>query len=132
MSTTCDSDGVDVSVVYPNNAIFTYVEPDRELALACMRSYNDWVLDEFQGAAPDHIVGLPMLPVDDGIDVCIAELDRCLAKGCTGRVHPGLPDPAVPRPVLRPAVRARRRSRRAAAPSTARSAASRPRPTTTS
>jgi predicted TIM-barrel fold metal-dependent hydrolase len=85
------TDGVDVSIVYPNNAIFVYIEPDRELALACMRSYNDWVLDEFQGAAPAHIVGLPMLPVDDGIDLCIAELDRCLAKGARGGFIPGFP-----------------------------------------
>src|SRR5881628_1966822 len=84
-------DGVDVSVVYPNNAIFTYVEPDRALALACMRSYNDWVLDEFQGAAPEHIVALPMLPVDDGIDVSIAELDRCLGKGARAAFIPGFP-----------------------------------------
>ena len=84
-------DGVDVSIVYPNNAIFTYIEPDRELALACMQSYNDWVLDEFQGAAPDHIVALPMLPVDDGIDVCIAELDRCVAKGARAGFIPGFP-----------------------------------------
>ena len=85
------TDGVDVSIVYPNNAIFTYVEPDRELALACMRSYNDWVLDEFQGAAPDHIVALPMLPVDDGVGVCIAELERCLAKGARAGFIPGFP-----------------------------------------
>ena len=85
------TDGVDVSVVYPNHAIFTYIEPDRELALACLRSYNDWVLDEFQGAAPDHIVGLPMLPVDDGIDVCIAELERCLARGARAGFIPGFP-----------------------------------------
>jgi predicted TIM-barrel fold metal-dependent hydrolase len=84
-------DGVDVSVVYPNNAIFVYVERDRDLARACMRSYNDWVLDEFQGAAREHIVGLPMLPVDDGIDACIAELDRCLAKGARGGFVPGFP-----------------------------------------
>ena len=84
-------DGVDVSIVYPNNAIFTYIEPDRELAVACMQSYNDWVLDEFQGAAPDHIVALPMLPVDDGMDVCIAELDRCVAKGARAGFIPGFP-----------------------------------------
>ena len=42
-------DGIDVSVVYPANAIFVYIEPDRELGLACLRSYNDWILDEFQG-----------------------------------------------------------------------------------
>jgi predicted TIM-barrel fold metal-dependent hydrolase len=49
------------------------------------------VLDEFQGAAPEHIVGLPMLPVDDGIDVCIAELDRCLGKGARAGFVPGFP-----------------------------------------
>jgi uncharacterized protein len=85
------TDGVDVSVVYPNHAIFIYIEPDRELALACLRSYNDWVLDAFQGAAPDHIVGLPMLPVDDGMETCIGELDRCLAKGARAGFIPGFP-----------------------------------------
>ena len=49
-------DGIDVSVVYPTNAIFVYLERDRGLALACTRSYNDWVLEDFQGAAPAHIV----------------------------------------------------------------------------
>lgn len=84
-------DGIDVSVVYPANAIFTYVDDDRELALACMRSYNDWILDDFQGAAPRRIVGLPMLPVDDGIDVCVDEFERCLAKGARGMFVPGFP-----------------------------------------
>jgi predicted TIM-barrel fold metal-dependent hydrolase len=56
-----------------------------------MRSYNDWVLDEFQGAVPDRIVGLPLLPVDDGTDVCIAELERVVAKGARGGFIPGFP-----------------------------------------
>ena len=84
-------DGVDVSVVYPASAIFVYIEPDRELGMACLRSYNDWVLGEFQGAAPDHIVGLPMLPVDDGMEACVAELDRVLAAGARGMFIPGNP-----------------------------------------
>jgi predicted TIM-barrel fold metal-dependent hydrolase len=86
-----DKDGVDVSVVYPASAIFTYIEPDRDLAVACMRSYNDWVLDEFGSAAPGRIVGLPMLPVDDGMDVCVAEFERCLAKGAKAGFLPGFP-----------------------------------------
>lgn len=86
-----DIDGIDVSIVYPASAIFVYIEDDRELALACMRSYNDWILDEFQAGAPGRIVGLPMLPVDDEIDTCIAELDRCLAKGAKGFFIPGFP-----------------------------------------
>jgi predicted TIM-barrel fold metal-dependent hydrolase len=84
-------DGIDVSVVYPSSAIFVYIEPDRELALACMRSYNDWVLDEFQGASPSRIVGLPMLPVDDGPDACLAELERVQAKGAKALFIPGNP-----------------------------------------
>jgi predicted TIM-barrel fold metal-dependent hydrolase len=49
------------------------------------------VLDEFQAAVPHRLVGLPMLPVDDGVDVCIAELDRCLAKGARAAFIPGNP-----------------------------------------
>jgi len=86
-----DLDGVDVSVVYPASSIFTYVEPDRALALACMRAYNDWVVDDFQAAVPDRLVGLPMLPVDDGADVAVAELERMVAKGARAAFIPGFP-----------------------------------------
>jgi predicted TIM-barrel fold metal-dependent hydrolase len=86
-----DLDGVDVSVVYPAHSIFTYINDDRELAVACMRSYNDWILEDFQGAAPKRIVGLPLLPVDDGMDVCVAEFERCLAQGAKGMFIPGFP-----------------------------------------
>src|SRR5262245_56218578 len=54
-------DGVDASVVYPANAIHAYLVRDRDLAVALLRAYNDWVLDEFQAAAPRHLVGLPLL-----------------------------------------------------------------------
>jgi predicted TIM-barrel fold metal-dependent hydrolase len=86
-----DADGVDVSVVYPCNAADSYVHPDREVALHCLRSYNDWILDDFQAAAPGRIVGLPMLPVDDAMDVTVAEFDRCTDKGAKGMFIPGLP-----------------------------------------
>jgi predicted TIM-barrel fold metal-dependent hydrolase len=84
-------DGIDVSVVYPANSIFVYLEPDRELARACLRSYNDWVLDDFQRVRSDRLVALPMLPVDDGPDVAVQELDRVLAKGARGAFIPGMP-----------------------------------------
>ncbi len=84
-------DGIDVSVVYPGHAIFVYSEADRQLALACTLAYNDWILGEFQGAAPRQIVGLPMLPVDDGMEPCIAELERCLRLGARAAFIPGNP-----------------------------------------
>jgi predicted TIM-barrel fold metal-dependent hydrolase len=83
-------DGVDVSVVYPNYAIWVYVEEDQELAAACLRSYNDWILQDFQAASPDHIVGLPLLPTDD-IDATIAELDRTIAMGARAAFIPASP-----------------------------------------
>jgi len=84
-------DGVDISVVYPANAIFVYLEPDRDLAHACMRAYNDWLLDEFQAADPARLAGLPMLPVDDGTDSAVTELDRVIGKGAHGAFIPGMP-----------------------------------------
>lgn len=87
-----DKDGIDVSVVYPAYAAQAYVLPDRELGVACMRSYNDWILTEFQGAMPKRLVGLPLMPVDDGIDVCIAEFERCVKAGAKAVFIPGLPE----------------------------------------
>jgi predicted TIM-barrel fold metal-dependent hydrolase len=86
-----DKDGTDVSIVYPAYSAQAYVMADRELGVACMRAYNDWILGEFQGASPRRIVGLPLLPVDDGMDVCLAELDRCVKAGAKGIMIPGLP-----------------------------------------
>jgi predicted TIM-barrel fold metal-dependent hydrolase len=86
-----DLDGVDVSVVYPNLVQFIYLETDRTLALACMQAYNDWMLDDFQGANPTRVVGLPMLPVDDDMAICLAELERVVAKGAKGLFIPGFP-----------------------------------------
>jgi predicted TIM-barrel fold metal-dependent hydrolase len=86
-----DTDGVDVSIVYPANMIHIYVEQERDLAHACMRAYNDWVIEEFQGVNPRRIIGLPMIPVDDGMEAAIAELDRTLAKGARAAFIPGMP-----------------------------------------
>jgi predicted TIM-barrel fold metal-dependent hydrolase len=86
-----DLDGIDVSVVDPASAIFIYLEPDRELALACARAYNDWILEDFQGVDPQRLVGLPMLPVDDGMDIARRELERVVAKGANAAFIPGMP-----------------------------------------
>ncbi len=85
-------DGVDVSVVYPAQSIFTYLEPDRGLGLACMRAYNDWLLEDFQAGHQSRIVGLPMLPVEDGREACVAELERVVAKGARAAFIPGSPE----------------------------------------
>ena len=86
-----DADGIDVSVVYPTLVTFIYLEQDRDLARACMVAYNDWMLEDFQGADPRRLVGLPMLPVDDDVDVCVQEFERVVAKGAKAVFVPGFP-----------------------------------------
>src|SRR6185437_1759144 len=63
-----DIDGVYGSVTYPAHVIFTYIFPDRELALACLRSYNDWIIEDFQSADPKRLIALPLLPTEDGME----------------------------------------------------------------
>lgn len=86
-----DLDGVDRVVVFPLQGARTYALADRALGLACLRAYNDWMLEEFQAHDPSRIVGLPLLPVDDGAEVVLTELDRCLSLGARACFIPGLP-----------------------------------------
>jgi predicted TIM-barrel fold metal-dependent hydrolase len=86
-----DRDGIDAAVLYPSVAMASYVIPDREFALAVLRTYNDWLLDEFCAVAPARLVGLCALPVDDGAEVAVAELERCAARGAKGFFLPGAP-----------------------------------------
>lgn len=85
------TDGVDAAVVYPAHAIFSYIAEDRELGMACMASYNDWIIGDFQSADPSRLVGLAMLPVDDGMDACLAEFERVVGCGAKGGFIPGIP-----------------------------------------
>jgi predicted TIM-barrel fold metal-dependent hydrolase len=53
--------------------------PDRELALACFKVYNDWIAS-FQAYAPERFVCNGTLPTT-GIDDAIDELQRCADLG---------------------------------------------------
>jgi len=52
---------------------------DKELALACFKVYNDWMV-EFQEAAPERFRCNATLPTT-GIEDCMAELERCYDMG---------------------------------------------------
>ena len=85
------TDGVDASVVFPNISMYSYVEPDREYGQAVMHAYNDWLLEDFSSADPARLIGLCELPVNDGAEAAIAEMQRCLKKGAKGFFIPGIP-----------------------------------------
>jgi predicted TIM-barrel fold metal-dependent hydrolase len=79
-----DADGIDAATIYPMASLWSYVLEDRPFALAVMRAYNDWLLDEFCAVDRRRLIGLPILPVDDGMDILLAELERVTAKGSKG------------------------------------------------
>ena len=77
-----ESDGVEISIVYPTVAGVLYRVPDSELLAAMFRTYNDW-LAEFCKPFPDRIKGIAALNVDD-VRQGVRELHRCANIGLSG------------------------------------------------
>jgi predicted TIM-barrel fold metal-dependent hydrolase len=87
-----DRDGVDAVVLYSGPVgLSSFSLPDRDLALAITQTYNDWLLEDFCRVDPQRLIGLALLPVDDGMDATLSEFERCVAKGARGFNLPGSP-----------------------------------------
>ncbi|SEF58821.1 Predicted metal-dependent hydrolase, TIM-barrel fold [Thermomonospora echinospora] len=54
---------------------------DKDLALAVVRAYNDWHIDEWAGTYPGRIIPMA-LPVLWDAELCAEEVRRVAAKGC--------------------------------------------------
>ncbi|WP_280424305.1 amidohydrolase family protein [Nocardia carnea] len=55
---------------------------DREFGLVCLKAYNDWVIEDWCGAAPGRYIPLVLIPLWDP-QLAVRELERCAAKGAT-------------------------------------------------
>jgi predicted TIM-barrel fold metal-dependent hydrolase len=54
---------------------------DKDLALLCVRAYNDWMVDEWcAGEGAGRLIPLTMVPLWDA-ELAAAEVRRCAAKG---------------------------------------------------
>jgi uncharacterized protein len=71
-----DRDGVETQVIF--GPIFQISTDDPVLRQACYRVYNDWLM-EFCSAAPNRLIGVPMLP--ETPDMATEELLRLARKG---------------------------------------------------
>jgi predicted TIM-barrel fold metal-dependent hydrolase len=88
-----DAAGVDYSVLYPTVAglageAFGRIEDDT-LELACVRAYNDWLI-EYWAAASDRFIPqciVPIWPVEE----TVKEIRRAVNLGHRGVVFPSLP-----------------------------------------
>ena len=79
-----NADGVLASLVFPNlpgfaGSLFVRAK-DKNLALLCVRAYNDWVIDEWCSAAPGRFIPLCLIPMWDGL-LAAAEAERVIGKG---------------------------------------------------
>lgn len=79
-------DGVSASMCYPNLVPRfcgqTFLERgDRDTSLECVRSYNDWMIDEWCGGdGHGRLLPLTLIPLWD-VQLAVEELRRCADKG---------------------------------------------------
>jgi predicted TIM-barrel fold metal-dependent hydrolase len=97
-----DVNWVEASLSFPTFPRFcgqTFLEAkDRELALACVAAYNDWMHEEWCGDSGGRLVPLPIIPLWDA-DLAAAEVRRNAARGahavCFSEIAPNLGLPSV-------------------------------------
>jgi predicted TIM-barrel fold metal-dependent hydrolase len=83
-----DEDGVRAQVLFPSGIPRIcgkrfFDVPDKELGLACIRAWNDYILEEWYGVAPDRYVPLAIVPMWDP-QLCAEEIRRTAALGTRG------------------------------------------------
>ncbi len=87
-----DADGIYAQVLYPSVTLAgarTYAD-DRELQLACVRAYNEW-LAEFCAAGGGRLVGQTIVPTT-GVSDAVAELRWGLDHGMKGALIAAYPN----------------------------------------
>ncbi|HVV74413.1 MAG TPA: amidohydrolase family protein [Mycobacteriales bacterium] len=91
-----DLDGVQAALCFPSMPGFAggvfHRAKDKDLALACVRAWNDFMVDEWCAFAPERFIPLAILPTWD-IDLCVAEAERVAAKGVRTITFPDSPVP---------------------------------------
>jgi uncharacterized protein len=84
-----DTDGVAIEVVYPSVGLAVTRSPDPAYQVACVRAYNDWLIEYCEGGR-GRLVGLALIPAGD-VAGAVAEIHRCCDAGLRGAVIPGMP-----------------------------------------
>jgi predicted TIM-barrel fold metal-dependent hydrolase len=94
---------VDASLCFPTfprfcGQTFTEATTDRDLGLACVRAYNDWMVEEWCGDSAGRLIPLVIVPLWDA-DLAAAEVRRNAARGvhavCFSEIPPHLGLPSI-------------------------------------
>ncbi|WP_436777402.1 amidohydrolase family protein [Yinghuangia sp. YIM S09857] len=89
-----DLNGVEAQLSYPNyprfcGQVFLWGK-DRELALLCVRAYNDWMVEDWCGGSGGRLVPLCLVPLWDA-ELAAAEVRRNAARGVRAVAFSELP-----------------------------------------
>ena len=89
-----EMNGVEASLCFPNyprfcGQIFSEA-PDKELALACIKAYNDWMVDEWCGDSDGRLIPLIIVPLWDA-NLAADEIRRNAARGVRAVAFSELP-----------------------------------------
>jgi Predicted metal-dependent hydrolase of the TIM-barrel fold len=93
---------VDASLCFPTFPRFcgqTFLEAnDKEVALACVYAYNDWMVDEWCGDSGGRLIPLCIIPLWD-VELAAAEVRRNAERGvravCFSEIAPNLGLPSI-------------------------------------
>jgi predicted TIM-barrel fold metal-dependent hydrolase len=89
-----DANHTEASLCFPNFSRFcgqTFLDAhDRQLALACVRAYNDWMIDEWCGDSGGRLVPVCIVPLWDP-RLAADEVRRNAARGCRALTFSELP-----------------------------------------
>ena len=112
-----DEGGIWAQLCFPTFPRFAgtrfLIAKDKDLALLCVRAYNDFVLEEWCAVAPDRYIPLCILPMWD-VSVAVAEFHRVVGKGQIESPSPSRRSPGAAKisyRLLGPAVRGGQRGR---------------------
>jgi predicted TIM-barrel fold metal-dependent hydrolase len=97
-----DQNWTEASLCFPTFPRFcgqTFLEAtDKELALLCVRAYNDWMVEEWCGPSQGRLIPLTLVPLWDA-ELAAAEVGRNAARGvravCFSEIPPFLGLPSV-------------------------------------
>ena len=107
-----DRAGILASLCFPTITRFCgqlFMEAsDRDFGLVCLKAYNDWMIEEWCGAAPGRYIPLDPDSRCGTRHLAAKEMERCAAKGATAFAFSenpaplGLPDHPRQGPLLGP------------------------------
>ncbi|HEY2330703.1 MAG TPA: amidohydrolase family protein, partial [Acidimicrobiales bacterium] len=89
-----DVDGIQAQLCFPSFGGFAgtkfHEAKDKALSVACVQAYNDWMIDEWCGTAPDRFIPMVMVPFWD-VPASVHEVERVAAKGAKAITFPENP-----------------------------------------